>query len=67
MKIAYFVMKYPTPSQTFIEREMLGVVANGLEVEVHPCLDFRPPGSLPPPPDGLTDVSKAVRVMLAEK
>ena len=42
MKIAYFVMKYPTPSQTFIEREMLGLAANGLQIEVHPCLDFRP-------------------------
>ena len=56
MKIAYFVMKFPTPSQTFIEREMLGVVANGLEVEVHPCLDFRRADSLPPPPPGLTVV-----------
>jgi colanic acid/amylovoran biosynthesis glycosyltransferase len=41
LKIAYVVMKYPTLSQTFIEREMLGLVAQGLEVEVHPCFDFR--------------------------
>jgi colanic acid/amylovoran biosynthesis glycosyltransferase len=41
LKIAYVVMKYPTLSQTFIEREMLGLAAHGLEVEVHPCFDFR--------------------------
>ena len=67
MKIAYFVMKYPTPSQTFIEREMLGLAANGLQIEVHPCLDFRPAASLPPPPDGLTVVRAGPRgrVLLA--
>jgi colanic acid/amylovoran biosynthesis glycosyltransferase len=46
LKIAYIVMKYPTLSQTFIEREMLGLVAQGLEVEVHPCWDFRRPASI---------------------
>ena len=61
MKIAYFVMKYPTPSQTFIEREMLGLAANGLRIEVHPCLDFRRAADLPPPPDGLTVVRAGPR------
>ena len=56
MKIAYFVMKYPTASQTFIEREMLELAANGLQIEVHPCLDFRRAADLPPPPAGLTVV-----------
>ena len=56
MKIAYFVMKYPTPSQTFIEREMLGLAANGLQIEVHPGLDFRRAAGLPPPPEGLAVV-----------
>jgi colanic acid/amylovoran biosynthesis glycosyltransferase len=41
LKIAYVVMKYPTLSQTFIEREMLGLAAQGLQIEVHPCFDFR--------------------------
>jgi colanic acid/amylovoran biosynthesis glycosyltransferase len=41
LKIAYVVMKYPTLSQTFIEREMLGLSAQGLQIEVHPCFDFR--------------------------
>jgi glycosyltransferase involved in cell wall biosynthesis len=41
LKVAYLVMKYPTLSQTFIEREMLGLASQGLEVEVHPCFDFR--------------------------
>ncbi len=41
LKIAYVVMKYPTLSQTFIEREMRALAAQGLEIEVHPCLDFR--------------------------
>jgi glycosyltransferase involved in cell wall biosynthesis len=41
LKIAYVVMKYPALSQTFIAREMAGLAAQGLEIEVHPCLDFR--------------------------
>jgi hypothetical protein len=41
LKIAYVVMKYPTLSQTFIEREMLGLAAQRLDIEVHPCFDFR--------------------------
>ena len=53
MRIAYFVMRYPTPSQTFIEREMLGVAAHGVSVEVHPCWDFRRGAKSPP---GLTVV-----------
>ena len=61
MKIAYFVMKYPTASQTFIEREMLGLAANGLAIEVHPCLDFRRARDVPPPPDGLTVVRAGPR------
>jgi colanic acid/amylovoran biosynthesis glycosyltransferase len=44
-KIAYIVMKYPTLTQTFIEREMLGLAAQDLEIEVHPCFDFRRPGA----------------------
>jgi colanic acid/amylovoran biosynthesis glycosyltransferase len=46
LKIAYVVMKYPTLSQTFIEREMLGLTAQGLQVEVHPCFDFRRASSI---------------------
>ena len=61
MKIAYFVMKYPTPSQTFIEREMLGLAANGLRIEVHPCWDFRRAAHLPLPPEGLTVVRAGPR------
>ena len=34
-------MRYPTLSQTFIEREMRALTAQGLQIEVHPCLDFR--------------------------
>ena len=41
LKVAYILMKYPTLSQTFIEREMRALAAQGLEIEVHPCLDFR--------------------------
>lgn len=41
LKIACLVMKYPTLSQTFIERDLLGLVAQGIEVEVHPIWDFR--------------------------
>ena len=41
VKIAYVVMKYPTLSQTFIDREMRALAVQGLQMEVHPCLDFR--------------------------
>ena len=53
LKIAYVLMKYPTVSQVFIEREMRVLAAQGLEIEVHPCLDFRPAGSIrePVPPE----------------
>lgn len=46
-------MKYPTLSQTFIEREMRALAALGVQVEVHPCLDFRRAGEidLPVPPE----------------
>ena len=46
-------MRYPTLSQVFIEREMRALAAQGLEVEVHPCLDFRPAKSVhePVPPE----------------
>ena len=53
LKIAYVVMKYPTLSQTFIEREMRALVQLGFSIEVHPCLDFRPPATLPPTPPEL--------------
>lgn len=39
-KIAYIVLKYPTVSQTFIQREVMGLCAQGLNVEVYPCLSF---------------------------
>lgn len=46
LKIACLVMKYPTLSQTFIERDLLGLVAQGIEVEVHPIWDFRRPAAI---------------------
>ncbi len=39
-RVAYFVMRYPLLTQTFIDREMRGVMANGVDVEVHPVWDF---------------------------
>ncbi len=45
LSVAYILLKYPTLSQTFIEREMLGLAAQGMAVEVHPCFDFRAPGA----------------------
>ncbi len=68
LKIAYVVMKYPTLSQTFIEREMRALAAMGMQVEVHPCLDFRRANAvgLPVPPE-LTVVraGSAVGIVLA--
>ncbi len=68
LKIAYVVMKYPTLSQTFIEREMRALAALGIQVEVHPCLDFRRAGVVDlPVPSELTVVraGSVVGVVLA--
>lgn len=39
-KIAYIPMKYPVLSQTFIQREVLGLRSHGLHLLVMPCLTF---------------------------
>lgn len=39
-RVAYFVMRHPLLTQTFIDREMRGVMGHGLEVEVHPLWDW---------------------------
>ena len=68
LKVAYIVMKFPTLSQTFIEREMRALAAQGLEIEVHPCLDFRrEKGGADFTPDGLTVVraGSVARLLLA--
>lgn len=61
MKVAYFVMRYPWRSQTFIAREMRSVCGHGVAVEVHPIWDWRlrPPAA--PPEDGAAGL-KLVRV-----
>ena len=41
LRVAYFVMRYPLLTQTFLDREMRGLLAHGLEVEVHPLWDWR--------------------------
>lgn len=38
MRLVYFAMRFPTLSQTFIQREVLGLRGHGLTVEVYPCL-----------------------------
>ena len=38
-RVAYFVMRYPLLSQTFIEREIHGLMGHHLEIEVHPLWD----------------------------
>lgn len=43
MKIAYFVLWFPKLSQTFIQREIAGLVKNGIEVDVFPCHSFPRP------------------------
>lgn len=37
MKVAYFVRIFPTLSQAFLQREILGLIENGIEIEVFPC------------------------------
>lgn len=46
LRLACLVMKYPALTQTFIERDLLGLVAQGIEVEVHPIWDFRRPDQI---------------------
>lgn len=41
-RIAYIVLRYPTISQVFIQREIDGLRSCNLEVEVLPCLSFQP-------------------------
>ncbi len=41
LRVAYFVMRHPLLTQTFLDREMRGLMGHGLEVEVHPIWDWR--------------------------
>lgn len=50
LQIAYFAIKYPTLSQTFIRREVETLYSLGLRIEVHPLWDFRGEKDEPPPP-----------------
>ena len=54
MRVVYFVMRYPSTTQTFIEREMFALAGQG----VRPIWDFRPASRAVanPPPPGLTVV-----------
>lgn len=47
-RVAYFVMRHPLLTQTFIDREMRGVMGHGLEVEVHPLWDWNNRESVAP-------------------
>jgi colanic acid/amylovoran biosynthesis glycosyltransferase len=38
LRIAYVPLKFPVLTQTFIQREVKGLLANGLDVKVHPLL-----------------------------
>ena len=40
MRVAYFVMRYPLLTETFLDREMRGLIAHGIAVEVHPLWDW---------------------------
>ena len=57
MRVVYFVMHYPSATQTFIEREMFALARQGVRIEVRPIWDFRPAASVPvSAPPGLTVV-----------
>ena len=58
MRVVYFVMRYPSTTQTFIEREMFALAGQGVRVEVRPIWDFRPASRAvaAQPPPGLTVV-----------
>ncbi len=57
MRVVYFVMHYPSATQTFIEREMFALAGQGVRIEVRPIWDFRPAASVPVAmPPGMTVV-----------
>ncbi|MFH1067561.1 MAG: glycosyltransferase [bacterium] len=39
-RLAYFTVRYPTLTQTFIQREVEGLCRQGLDVHVFPCQQF---------------------------
>jgi len=41
-RVAYFTIKYPTLSQTFLQREVETLRAQGIAVEVYPCWQLGP-------------------------
>jgi colanic acid/amylovoran biosynthesis glycosyltransferase len=49
MKIAYFFLHYPRLSQQFLQREIAGLGAQGIEVEVWSFLDLCPVGAVAMP------------------
>ena len=58
MRVVYLVMRYPSTTQTFIEREMFALAGQGVRVEVRPIWDFRPAACAvaAAPPPGLSVV-----------
>ena len=62
-RVAYFVMRHPLLTQTFIDREMRGLMGHGLEVEVHPLWDWS--NREPEPPAGPRTVRRGFLSILA--
>lgn len=50
MKVAYLFLRYPVSTQTFLQREVAGVTAHGIPLEVHSLFATHSPGSYQPPP-----------------
>lgn len=50
MKVAYFFLRFPVSTQTFLQREVAGVSAHGIHLEVHSLLATPVPPTYQLPP-----------------
>jgi glycosyltransferase involved in cell wall biosynthesis len=50
VKVAYFFLRFPVSTQTFLQREVAGVAAHGVPLEVHSILADHSIGSYQTPP-----------------
>lgn len=50
VKVAYFVFRYPTLTQTFIQREVAGLLDHGLKITVCPLFSMKLKPGEPEPP-----------------
>lgn len=63
MKVAYLFLRYPVSTQTFLQREVAGVSAHGIHLEVHSLFATHSPGTYQPPPGVTLHFFKPLRAL----